>query len=84
MAEGNTAGGEDQKLTDIFLKGWNIFDELEVTELPFNGSEFQVCNIEDLHIYVIKTSIERLPQRLEQSEDCNGPFRAGHRHCEPG
>ncbi|XP_016961691.1 immunoglobulin-binding protein 1 [Drosophila biarmipes] len=41
MAEGNTAGGEDQKLSDIFLKGWNILDELEVTDLPFNGSEFQ-------------------------------------------
>ncbi|XP_016998452.2 immunoglobulin-binding protein 1 [Drosophila takahashii] len=41
MAEGNTAGGEDQKLSDIFLSGWNILDELEVTDLPFNGSEFQ-------------------------------------------
>ncbi|KAH8248465.1 hypothetical protein KR032_011707 [Drosophila birchii] len=45
MAEGNTAdgaaGGEDKKLSDIFLSGWNIFDELEVSELPFNGSEFQ-------------------------------------------
>ncbi|KAH8304818.1 immunoglobulin-binding protein 1 [Drosophila kikkawai] len=45
MAEGNTAdgaaGGEDKKLSDIFLSGWNILDELEVTELPFNSSEFQ-------------------------------------------
>ncbi|KAH8413083.1 hypothetical protein KR009_007820 [Drosophila setifemur] len=35
------AGAEEQKLSDIFLNGWNLFDELEVTELPFNGSEFQ-------------------------------------------
>ncbi|XP_017047945.1 immunoglobulin-binding protein 1 [Drosophila ficusphila] len=41
MAESNTAGGEDKKLSDIFLTGWNILDELEVTDLPFNGSEFQ-------------------------------------------
>ncbi|XP_017075534.2 immunoglobulin-binding protein 1 [Drosophila eugracilis] len=41
MAASNTVGSEDQKLSDIFLSGWNIFDELEVTELPFNGSEFQ-------------------------------------------
>lgn len=46
MAESSSAaaeaGGEDKKLSDIFLSGWNLFDELEVTELPFNGSEFQV------------------------------------------
>ncbi|KAH8263862.1 hypothetical protein KR038_002471 [Drosophila bunnanda] len=45
MAEGNTAEGaagcEDKKLSDIFLSGWNILDELEVSELPFNSSEFQ-------------------------------------------
>ncbi|KAH8328028.1 hypothetical protein KR067_003175 [Drosophila pandora] len=45
MAESSSAaaeaGGEDKKLSDIFLSGWNLFDELEVTELPFNGSEFQ-------------------------------------------
>ncbi|XP_020809398.1 immunoglobulin-binding protein 1 [Drosophila serrata] len=45
MAEGNSdegaAGCEDKKLSDIFLSGWNIFDELEVSELPFNSSEFQ-------------------------------------------
>ncbi|XP_068150515.1 immunoglobulin-binding protein 1 [Drosophila tropicalis] len=34
-------GGEDEKLSDIFLAGWNLYDELEVTELPFNSSEFQ-------------------------------------------
>ncbi|KAH8377929.1 hypothetical protein KR093_008015 [Drosophila rubida] len=44
MAEAKTAdasNGEDKKLSDIFLNGWNLYDELEVTELPFNGSEFQ-------------------------------------------
>ncbi|KAH8403356.1 hypothetical protein KR222_011351 [Zaprionus bogoriensis] len=44
MAEANAAvasNGEEKKLTDIFLNGWNLFDELEVTELPFNGTEFQ-------------------------------------------
>lgn len=45
MAEANaaaTTNGEEKKLTDIFLCGWNLLDELEVTELPFNGNEFQV------------------------------------------
>ncbi|XP_030561970.1 immunoglobulin-binding protein 1 [Drosophila novamexicana] len=44
MAEANaaaTTNGEEKKLTDIFLCGWNLLDELEVTELPFNGHEFQ-------------------------------------------
>ncbi|KAH8328986.1 hypothetical protein KR074_001121 [Drosophila pseudoananassae] len=45
MAESSSAaaeaGGEDKKLSDIFLSGWNLLDELEVSELPFNGSEFQ-------------------------------------------
>ncbi|XP_062123454.1 immunoglobulin-binding protein 1 [Drosophila sulfurigaster albostrigata] len=44
MAEANSAdasNGEDKKLSDIFLNGWNLYDELEVTELPFNGTEFQ-------------------------------------------
>jgi len=54
MAEGNTAGGEDQKLSDIFLWGWNILDELEVTDLPFNGSEFQVCYL----LYRLKPILE--------------------------
>lgn len=45
MAEANAAvesNGEEQKLSDIFLNGWNLYDELEVTELPFNSTEFQV------------------------------------------
>ncbi|KAL7739919.1 hypothetical protein ACLKA6_003395 [Drosophila palustris] len=44
MAEAIAAestNGEEKKLSDIFLNGWNLFDELEVTELPFNGNEFQ-------------------------------------------
>ncbi|EDW37075.1 GL26045 [Drosophila persimilis] len=45
MADENTAaaaaGGEDKKLSDIFLSGWNLYEELDVSELPFNGSEFQ-------------------------------------------
>ncbi|XP_034669378.1 immunoglobulin-binding protein 1 [Drosophila subobscura] len=45
MADANNAeaaaGGEDKKLTDIFLSGWNLYDELDVSDLPFNGSEFQ-------------------------------------------
>ncbi|XP_017105339.2 immunoglobulin-binding protein 1 [Drosophila bipectinata] len=45
MAESSSAaaeaGGEDKKLSDIFLSGWNLLDELEVSELPFNGTEFQ-------------------------------------------
>ncbi|XP_064547624.1 immunoglobulin-binding protein 1 [Drosophila montana] len=44
MAEANaaaTTNGEEKKLSDIFLCGWNLLDELEVTELPFNGNEFQ-------------------------------------------
>ncbi|KAH8274024.1 hypothetical protein KR044_008107 [Drosophila immigrans] len=44
MAEANPVGAtnsEDKKLSDIFLNGWNLYDELEVTELPFNGTEFQ-------------------------------------------
>ncbi|ALC39962.1 Tap42 [Drosophila busckii] len=32
---------EERKLSDIFLSGWNLYDELEVSELPFNGGEFQ-------------------------------------------
>lgn len=45
MAEANAAlesNGEEKKLSDIFLNGWNLFDELEITDLPFNGTEFQV------------------------------------------
>lgn len=45
MAEANAVAatdGEEKKLSDIFLSGWNLFDELEVTELPFNGIPFQV------------------------------------------
>lgn len=48
MAEANAAvesNGEEQKLSDIFLNGWNLFDELEVTELPFNSTEFQVYTV---------------------------------------
>ncbi|XP_022220086.2 immunoglobulin-binding protein 1 [Drosophila obscura] len=45
MAEANSAvaaaGGEDKKLSDIFLTGWNLYDELETSDLPFNGSELQ-------------------------------------------
>ncbi|BFF93778.1 immunoglobulin-binding protein 1 [Drosophila madeirensis] len=45
MADANNAeaaaGGEDKKLSDIFLSGWNLYDELDVSDLPFNGSEFQ-------------------------------------------
>lgn len=45
MAEASAAlesNGEEKKLSDIFLNGWNLFDELEITDLPFNGTEFQV------------------------------------------
>ncbi|KAH8305424.1 hypothetical protein KR018_004250 [Drosophila ironensis] len=45
MAEANSpaaeAGGGDKKLSEIFLSAWNLSDELEVTSLPFNSSEFQ-------------------------------------------
>ncbi|EDV98702.1 immunoglobulin-binding protein 1 [Drosophila grimshawi] len=44
MAEANAAvapDGDEKKLYDIFLSGWNLIDELETTELPFNGTEFQ-------------------------------------------
>ncbi|XP_017857840.1 PREDICTED: immunoglobulin-binding protein 1 [Drosophila arizonae] len=43
MAEANpdVVDGEEKKLSDIFLSGWNLFDELEVTDLPFNGAPFQ-------------------------------------------
>lgn len=53
MAEANAtveSNGEEQKLSDIFLNGWNLFDELEVTELPFNSTEFQVYT-EKKHIF---------------------------------
>lgn len=44
MAEAipDVVDGEEKKLSDIFLSGWNLFDELEVTDLPFNGAPFQV------------------------------------------
>jgi len=50
MAEANIAdatNGVEKKLSDIFLTGWNLYDDLEVSDLPFNGSEFQVniCKI---------------------------------------
>lgn len=54
MAEANAtveSNGEEKKLSDIFLNGWNLFDELEVTELPFNSTEFQVCT-EKKHISI--------------------------------
>lgn len=44
MAEANIAdatNGVEKKLSDIFLTGWNLYDDLEVSDLPFNGSEFQ-------------------------------------------
>ena len=33
---------ENKKLHDIFLDGWNGYEELEVISLPFNSREFQV------------------------------------------
>lgn len=56
MAEANAtveSNGEEQKLSDIFLNGWNLFDELEVTELPFNSTEFQVYTVKK-HISICK------------------------------
>ena len=33
---------DNKKLHDIFVEGWNEFEQLEVTNLPFNSKEFQV------------------------------------------
>lgn len=38
----NVADIEDKKLNEIFMEGWNIYEDLEKTSLPFNSTEFQV------------------------------------------
>lgn len=41
VSEDTQANG-DQSLQTIFSKGWEGFEELEETSLPFNSAEYQV------------------------------------------
>lgn len=73
MAEANAtvkSNGEEKKLTDIFLNGWNLFDELEVTELPFNGTEFQVQRKKNIFTFNIYNKLFT----VGQSEARHGPL----------
>ncbi|KAH8292852.1 hypothetical protein KR054_012613 [Drosophila jambulina] len=84
MAEGNTAEGaagcEDKKLSDIFLSGWNILDELEVTALPFNSIEFQnkvktaMCLFEEATVIVNQVSMFSANELIDEVSTDSLPF----------
>ena len=40
MAE--STNSEDKKLNEIFLDGWDLYEELEKTSLPFSSGAYQV------------------------------------------
>ncbi|XP_030376764.1 immunoglobulin-binding protein 1 [Scaptodrosophila lebanonensis] len=83
MAEADTnsaASGEERKLFDIFLSGWNLFDELEVTDLPFNGTEFQnkvksaMSHFEEATVIVNKVSMFSANELIDEVSTESLPF----------